>query len=218
MIKIATTKIWAIKGDVRSLVKYVDDPEKMTEQAEKDMRDLYDVFDYATQDGKTEQKLFVSGINCVPEIAVKQMIEVKKQFGKTDKILAFHAIQNFKPGEVTPEQCHEIGQQLAREMWGDRFQVVVATHLDKVHLHTHFAINSVSFVDGKKYNSCKAANQRLRDVSDKICRERSLSVIENPGKSPSRMICLAEKRGEPTRYNIFRQAIDKAIAASMMLN
>lgn len=198
------------------MVKYVDNPEKTTEQAEKDMRDLYNVFDYATQDDKTEQKLFVSGINCIPEIAVKQMIAVKKQFGKTDKILAFHAIQSFKPGEVTPQQCHEIGQQLAHEMWGDRFQVVVATHLDKSHLHTHFAINSVSFVDGKKYNSCKAANQRLRDVSDRICRECNLSVIENPSKkSPSRIIYLAEKRGEPTRFNVFRQAIDKAIASSM---
>lgn len=162
--KMATTKIWAIKGDVRSLVNYVDNPEKTAERTDEGMQDLYDVFDYATQDGKTEQKLFVSGINCLPEIAVKQMIMTKRQFDKADKILAFHAIQSFKPGEITPQECHEIGIQLAREMWGDRFQVVVATHLDKAHLHTHFAINSVSFLDGKKYNSCKAANRRLRDV------------------------------------------------------
>ena len=166
VIEIATTKIWAIKGDVRSLVKYVENPDK-TVLADNDMQELYNVFDYTTQDGKTERKLFVSGINCVPEIAVQQMILTKRQFGKTDKILAFHAIQSFKPGEVTPAECHEIGMSLAREMWGDRFQVVVATHLDKSHLHTHFAINSVSFLDGKKYNSCKAANQRLRDVSDR---------------------------------------------------
>ena len=98
---------------------------------------------------------------------------------------------------------------------GDRFQVVVATHLDKSHLHNHFALNSVSFRDGGKYNSCKAATQRLRDVSDKLCREYGLSVIENPGKSPPRMIYLAEKNGEPTRYNVFRQAIDRAIAGAM---
>jgi hypothetical protein len=208
---LATTKIWAIKGDVRSLVKYVENPEKTVEQPDNNLRDLSAVFDYATRDYKTEQKLLVSGINCIPEIAVQQMVQTKKQFGKTDKILAFHAIQSFKPGEVTPQECHEIGMALAREMWGDRFQVVVATHLDKSHLHTHFAINSVSFLDGKKYNSCKAANQRLRDVSDRLCRERSLSVIEHPGKSPSRMLYLAEKRGEPTKYNVFRAAIDKAM-------
>jgi hypothetical protein len=125
VIKIATTKIWAIKGDVRSLVKYVENPEKT---ADTEMRDLHAVFDYATRNDKTEQKLFVSGLNCLPEIAIQQMIEVKKQFGKTDKILAFHAIQSFKPGEVTPQECHEIGMALAREMWGDRFQVIVATH------------------------------------------------------------------------------------------
>ena len=212
-------KIWAIKGDVRSLVKYVENPEKTSEQLDSKMKDLYAVFDYATRDDKTEQKLFVSGINCLHEIAVQQMAMTKKQFGKTDKILAFHAIQSFSPSEVTPEQCHEIGLQLAREMWGNRFQVVVATHLDKQHLHTHFAINSVSFVDGKKYNSCKAENQRLRDVSDRLCRERSLSVIENPSKSKTpREIYLAEKRGEPTRYNIYRQAIDKAVVSAMTAN
>jgi hypothetical protein len=209
----ATTKIWAIKGDVRSLVKYVENPEKTTDTG---MKDLSAVFSYATRDDKTEQKLFVSGLNCLPEIAIQQMIEVKKRFGKTDKILAFHAIQSFKPGEVTPQECHEIGMALAREMWGDRFQVVVATHLDKQHLHTHFAINSVSFADGKKYNSCKAANQRLREVSDRLCRERGLSVIENPSKTKTpRSIYLAEQRGEPTRYNIYRQAIDRAVASVM---
>ena len=211
----ATTKIWAIKGNVRSLVKYVDNPKKATAE----LQDLSAVFNYTTRDDKTEQKLYVSGINCLPEIAVQQMVMTKKQFGKTDKILAYHAIQSFKPGEITPEQCHEIGLALAREMWGDRFQVVVAMHLDKSHLHTHFAINSVSFVDGKKYNFCKAANQRLRDVSDRLCRERGLSVIENPQKTKTpRMIYLSEKSGEPTRYNTFREAIDKAIDGSMTLS
>ena len=82
-------------------------------------------------------------------------------------------------------------------------------------MHNHFAVNSVSFRDGGKYNSCKAATQRLRDVSDRLCREYGLSVIMNPGKSPHRKTYLAEKNGEPTKYNVFRQAIDRAIAASM---
>ena len=211
----ATTKIWAIKGNLRSLVDYVENPEKTMAAADADMKDLFNVLDYATNSDKTEQKLFVSGVNCLPEIAIQQMVITKKKFGKTDKILAFHAYQSFKPGEVTPEQCHEIGIKLAEEMWGDRFQVVVATHLDKSHLHNHFALNSVSFRDGGKYNSCKAATQRLRDMSDKLCREYGLSVIENPGKSPPRMIYLAEKNGEPTRYNVFRQAIDRAIEGAV---
>ena len=211
----ATTKIWAIKGSLRSLVDYVDNPEKTMSVSDDGMRDLFNVVDYAASSDKTEQKLFVSGVNCLPEIAIQQMIMIKKQFDKTDKILAFHAYQSFSPGEVTPQQCHEIGIKLAQEMWGDRFQVVVATHLDRSHLHNHFALNSVSFRDGGKYNSCKAATQRLRDVSDKLCREYGLSVIVNPGKSPHRVVYLAEKRGEPTKYNVFRQAIDRAVAAAM---
>lgn len=211
----ATTKIWAIKGNLKSLVDYIENPEKTMSELDNGMKNLFNVMDYATNSDKTEQKLFVSGVNCLPEIAIKQMVLTKKQFDKTDDILAFHAYQSFKPGEVTPDICHEIGVKLAQEMWGDRFQVVVATHLDKSHLHNHFALNSVSFRGGGKYNSCKAATQRLRDVSDKLCREYGLSVIENPGKSPPRLIYLAEKRGEPTNYNIFRQAIDLAIAGAV---
>lgn len=211
----AATKIWAVKGNLRSLVDYVENPEKTTMPSGDGMQGLFQVLNYAANDKKTEQKLFVTGVNCLPEIAIQQMIMTKKQFGQTDKILAFHAYQSFKPGEVTPQQCHEIGVKLAQEMWGDRFQVVVATHLDKAHLHNHFALNSVSFRDGGKYNSCKAATKRLRDVSDRLCREYGLSVINNPGKSPNRKTYLAEKNGEPTRYNVFRWAIDRAIEGAM---
>lgn len=213
----ATTSIWAIKGNLRSLVYYVENPEKTMTESDGGMHDLFNVLDYATNSDKTEQKLFVSGVNCLPEIAIRQMIMTKKHFDKTDDILAFHAYQSFKPGEVTPQQCHEIGVKLAREMWGDRFQVIVATHLDKSHLHNHFALNSVSFRDGGKYNLCKTATKRLRDVSDKLCREYGLSVIKNPGKNPPRPIYLAEKNGEPTNHNVFRWAIDRAIAGSMTL-
>ena len=74
-----------------------------------------------------------------------------KRFGKTNGVVAFHAYQSFREGEVTPEQCHEIGVALARKVWGGRFQVLVATHMNTDNLHNHFVINSVSYVDGKKY-------------------------------------------------------------------
>ena len=72
------------------------------------------------------------------------------KFGKTDDVVALHAYQSFREGEVTPEQCHEIGVALARKVWGKRFQVLVATHMNTDNLHNHFVINSVSYVDGKK--------------------------------------------------------------------
>lgn len=144
------------------------------------------------------------------------MILTKKQFNKEDKYIAWHGYQSFKPDEVTPELCHEIGVKLAKQMWGDRFQVIVSTHLDKDHLHNHFCFNSVSFHDGKKYNFSKSEMQRLRNVSDELCKVYRLSVIKNDGqtKSPSRILYFAEKNNEPTKYNLMRTAIDETIKIS----
>lgn len=76
--------------------------------------------------------------------------------------------------------AHEIGMELANRLWGDRFEVVVATHLDKTtHLHNHFVLNAVSFVDGKKFCNYKSDYEQMRKVSDEICRDRGISVLEN---------------------------------------
>jgi len=90
----ATTKIWAIKGSLRSLVDYIENPEKTMAAADDGMKGLFHVLDYAANADKTEQKMYVSGVNCLPEIAIQQMVLTKKQFDKTDKILAFHAYQS----------------------------------------------------------------------------------------------------------------------------
>jgi hypothetical protein len=214
----AVTSLWAIKGRIDHLINYVENPEKTRADTagDKDLQALWDIVGYTTRPDKTEQKLFVDGINCLPELAVTEMILVKKQFCKEDGRLAYHGYLSFKPGEVTPMQCHEIGLALAREMWGKKYQVVVSTHLDKGHLHCHFAVNSVSFVDGLKYDRTNAEYARMRSLADRLCRAHGLSVIENPSKTKTpRMIYLAEKRGEPTRYNVFRKAIDKAVASAM---
>ena len=121
----------------------------------------------------------------------------------TDKgVLAYHIIQSFSPGEATPDQVHEIGCEFARRFLADRFECTVSTHLDKGHLHNHFCFNSVSFQDGQKYNYSKAERQRLRDISDSLCREYGLSVIEHGRKAPSRPVWLDEQSGKPTRYNL----------------
>lgn len=125
------------------------------------------------------------------------MILTKQRYGKEDGYIAWHGYQSFKPGEVTPEQCHALGVELARQMWGDRFQGIVTTHLDKEHLHNHFCINSVSFKDGGKYNFSKKELKRLRDTSDRLCREHGLSVVEHPRKAPSRQVWLDEQAGNP---------------------
>ena len=164
--------------------------------------------------GETEKACYVTGVNCSADTALDEMINTQKLFGKTGGNVAYHCYQSFKPGEVTPEQCHLLGVELACRMWGDKYQVLVATHLDRDHLHNHLVCCSVSFIDGKKFNDNKAAYSRLRRLSDEICRENGLSVIEKPrGKTP-RQIHFAEKNGEPTRYNLMREAIDNAVSLS----
>ena len=111
--------------------------------------------------------------------------------------IAWHGYQSFKPGEVTPELCHQIGVQTAKELWGDDFQIIVTTHLDREHLHNHFCLNSVGFRDGRKYNYSKSERRRMMEVSDRICLEHGLSVIRNPKKAPSRPVWLDEQAGKP---------------------
>ena len=208
----ATTKIWPVKGTLKRLVDYASNPEKTTGD------DLEAVINYAMNGEKTagsdEKACYVSGVNCFAQTALDEMLSTQKHFGKTGGNVAYHCYQSFKPGEVTPEQCHELGVELARRMFGDRYQVLVATHLDKDHLHNHLVCCSVSFIDGKKFNDNKAAYTKLRRLSDEICRENGLSVIEKPrGKTP-RQIHFAEKNGDPARYNLMRDAIDNAISLS----
>ena len=133
---------------------------------------------YATNADKTEKQFYTTGINCDVDSAVEEMRNAKDFWHKTDGILAFHAEQSFKENEVTPEIAHEIGVRLAEEMWGDRFQVVVSTHLNTKHLHNHFVINSVSFKDGYKYYSNFENTALLRKTSDELCEEYGLSVLE----------------------------------------
>ena len=154
----ATTKLWKFKSRLDILI------------------------DYAINGEKTENKLFVSGINCMPDTAFYEMKNVKKQFFKTGGIECFHGYQSFATGEVTPEQAHEIGVKLAEELWGDKFQVVVSTHLNTDNIHTHFVLNSVSFKDGKRFCNTKKDYALMRKASDKLCEDYGLSVLKQEEK------------------------------------
>ncbi len=208
----ATTKLWHIQGRLKDLVDYVENPEKTVKPG---LQDFFTVFSYTRNPDKTAGGQFVTAISCQKDIALQQMILTKQRYGKEDGYIAWHGYQSFKPGEVTPEQCHALGVELARQMWGERFQVIVTTHLDREHLHNHFCVNSVSFKDGGKYNFSKKELKRLRDTSDRLCRERGLSVVEHPHKAPSRQVWLDEQAGKPTRYNIYRADVQKAIDSSI---
>ena len=177
----ATTSLWHIKGRLKDLIDYVENPEK-TASKTPELQDLYNVFSYVQRPEATQEGEYVTAINCLKKTALRQMILTKKRYGKTDGYIAWHGYQSFKPEEVTPQLAHEIGVKLAKEMWGDRFEIIVTTHLDKEHIHCHFCFNSVSFRDGGKYNYSKAERKRMMEISDRLCREYGLSVIEKPRK------------------------------------
>ena len=178
----ATTKIWSVKKRIDKAVNYVTNKQKTKNDCYEYGMDKYDnirdVLNYVTNADKTEKQYYVTGINCKVKDAVEKMQLAKMLFGKEGGILAFHGEQSFKEGEVTPELAHEIGVKLAEEMWGDRFQVIVTTHLNTKHIHNHFLLNSVSFKDGYRYYSNFTNTAILRKTSDEICEEYGLSVLK----------------------------------------
>lgn len=112
-----------------------------------------------------------------------------------------------------------MGVALAQELWGGRFEVVVATHLDKAHLHNHFVVNSVSFADGRRFHRDAACYRAMREASDELCREHGLSVVESPGRGGARHHAewRAEREGRPTWRSLVKADVDEAVgrAASM---
>ena len=213
----AVTKIWNIRGRADSPLEYITNPEKtQREFTEAERQALADVIAYAADEDKTEQFFYTTGINCSVEFARDQFNATKIRFGKTGGNVAYHAYQSFREGEVTPDEAHEIGVQLAKELWGDRFQMVVATHVNTKCTHNHIVINSVSFRDGLKFHDCNDTYRQLREASDRICLERGLSIVENPkGRGVNQYVYKMEKAGMPTRYNVARQAIDEAVSLSL---
>ena len=216
----AVCEIWDVRGRLDHPIDYAENPDKTAnpKYTEADLQALGDVMKYATNGDKTEKQFFVTGVNCDIATARDEMLIAKAQWNDESEIVCYHGFQSFKSGELTPEQAHEVGVKLAEKMWGDRFQVIVATHLNTDCLHNHFVVNSVSFVDGKHYHDNKANLRLLRQRSDELCREYALSVIEHPnGRKKPYALYQAEKQGFPTRDNVARQAVDEAISKSFTL-
>lgn len=231
----AVTSIWRVNGWLGKVVIYVENPDKTSNPAfyekseltEEQTQGLSDVIDYAVDIEKTGKiddenteifSSFVSGVNCHPSTARDEMLAVKRRFGKEDGTIAYHGYQSFAPGEATPEMVHEIGIKLAEKLWGKKYQVVVATHLDKEnHLHNHFIVNTVSFIDGIKYHRTEKDYYDMQTTSDALCREYGLSVIENPqyGKSKQYGEWRAEQELRPTWRGIIRSEVDEVIRQSM---
>ena len=171
----ATTKIWAIKDSLSRVVDYAINPKKTI------FSDLKQVLLYAENKDKTiaedEKTMYVTGVNCNRKTAFEEMKYTQEKYDKCVGNVAYHAYQSFKTGEVSPELAHKIGVELARKMWGE-YQVIVATHFNTGTYHNHFVVCSVNMFTGKKFNCNKGAYYKFREISDRLCRENNLIVID----------------------------------------
>ena len=209
---LSTTSTWSIKNNLKLSLDYIMNPEK---NINSDYGNSYyrglELSSNIDYNFKNELSHYVSGVNCIADYAYEDMMSTKRQYGKTDGIIAFHSYQSFKEGEVTPDIAHEIGVKLAEEMW-DNYEVVVATHQNTNHIHNHFIINSVSYKTGKKYNNNKATYARLRHISDALCQEYGLSTLEEDTRYKN---SYKNKWQDNDYYKIAKEDIDTIISESI---
>lgn len=138
---------------------------------------MNNIFPYVMNESKTENGILVSGIHCTPESALDEFRFVKNKFGKTDGRQYYHIVQSFSPEDkLTPETAHEIGLRFAGYFPG--YQIVVATHCDRDHLHNHLVMNSVNMENGKKFHQTADDLARVKEYSNQLCREYGLSETE----------------------------------------
>lgn len=203
----ATTGFWPVKGRLKDIIYYAENPEKTT--------DLASTINYATDSDKTDKRAYVSGVNCSKFTALQDMVMVKKRFGKRGKNIAYHGYQSFAEGEITPAEAHEIGVETARRVWGERFQVIVTTHLNTENIHNHFVINSVSFKDGKKFRNQIGDRHELRKISDEICKEHGKSVLEGaPFYGGEKDDYWVHQSGRKTHRDILKEDIEYCLQYS----
>ena len=207
----ATTGFWPVRGRLKEVIDYANNPDKTTAKEYLD-EDLYAAIRYVENDDKTDQTMFVSAINCSKHNAYNEMIAVKRRFGERGKNIAYHGYQSFAAGEVTPAEAHAIGMETARKMWGAKYQVVVTTHLNTDNIRNHFVINSVSFVDGRKFRNGIGDRLELRKISDTICAARNKSVIQSHKFYSNKKEYWIRNSGKLTHRDILRRDVDEALS------
>lgn len=180
-----------------AIIHFINRPKSQTSDG------LFFVLRYTMQDKKTVTEdgvKFVSGVNCTPQSAYTEFNNTKKLFGKTDGRQYYHFVQSFSVDEnISPEAAHEIALRFAEET--EKFgglEIVVSTHCDRGHIHSHFVMNSVNSENGKKFHISESEVEMLMQVSDKICREYGLSVLEPKPKS---------ERAKPMSDREYRSAV-----------
>ena len=216
----AITKIWSIKSRLDTSLNYIANPEKTSIKPNIDARE--GVIKYIKNEDKTERCKYVRAYNCSEDTPYNDMLQTQDDWCKKERkngVLAYHIVQSFKDFETTPEVAFECGQELCERLFG-KYECIIATHIDQDHLHNHIIINSTSFVDGSKYkNNFKDYFIDIRGISDSICREHCLSVIEKPKhRAMNYGEWLALKQGRPTIRGQVRQDLDDIIKGANTMN
>ena len=180
---------------------------------------MADRHDYDQKAEKTQDGELVSSFMCSPETAAEEF-EISKQLyyqitgrsqPKGRDVLMYRIIQSFKPGEVSPEEANRIGYELAMKFTGGQHQFVVATHVDKAHIHTHIEFNSTNLNCDGKFRDMKQSAMVLRRLNDELCRAHGLSVIENPKPSAKKQKELAAAKYGTSHKERLRQTIDRLL-------
>ena len=185
----AVTKTHPIKSTLKAAIDYICNPEK------------------------TDGKLLVSSYGCAAETADIEFAWTRRHAIDKGTNLGRHLIQAFQPGEVTPEQAHKIGMELAKEILGGKYEFVLTTHIDKDHVHNHLIFNAVSFADHKHYHSNKRSYHYIRRTSDRLCKEHGLSVII-PGQDKGKSYIEHQATQNGTSYKAkLKAAIDRLLPA-----
>lgn len=188
----------------------------ITIHARLDRRINYALNPEKTADG---ERVLCAAINCKLDTACRNMLDTKRRWDKESRpVQGYHIIHSYAPGEVTAEQAQQLSVEFARRLIGDRFETVVATHTDHVHIHSHIIFNSVSCTDGKMFRSdFKAYYGDIRSISNEISRENCLSVIEPKGKGKQYAEWEAEQKGKLTVRGLIRKDIDAALAGAISM-
>ncbi len=210
----ATTGFWPVKGKLKDVIEYAQNPDKTTDPKYLD-DDLCKALHYVGNDEKTDKAMYVDSINCPKKRAYEQMMTTKRRFGKTGGNVAYHGFQSFRSGEVTPKEAHAIGMETARRMWGDEYEIVVTTHLNTDNLHNHMVVNSVSFKTGQKFENHISDHYRLREISDAVCMEMGKSVLKDaPFYGGEKGAYWIHKNGGLTHRDILKQDIETVLQYS----
>ena len=178
---------------------------------------------YVSQKSKTMQKdgqQFISGQNCTPQLAAQEILATRAAHRKESPVWFYHYVQSFAPSEpVTGELAHEIAKAFAARAWPES-EVLIATHIDREHIHSHFIVNSVCFDSGRMLRQGPGTLARLRSVSDELCAAHGLSVLPKQEPKTQRLGAREYRsaaKGESWKFRLMN-TIDKCMRYARTLD